>query len=137
MLTKTEIHEFLGRDVDEIEDLRRYFESSWTETYSNPTDGDFISDDYFKVIDLTTQPGKLSEREARSLNRAVEHLNEVYPTIERRLGKAGMLDIYQDVMGQVNALNAADPTRSSEIAGVILPPLRPSVETSHTQHLAS
>lgn len=113
MLTKTDIYEILGREVDEIDDIRRAFESSYRVTYSNPEDGDFISDDYNKIIDLSTQPNQLKPQDLRILNRSIEHLNGVYPTIEKRLGRAGLLDSYQNVAEQINNLNSADPNRAN------------------------
>lgn len=106
MLTKDDIHS-LGREIDEIEDIRRCFEDSYTRDYFDPESGDRISDDYLKVIDLTTQPGALNEQALNSLNQSIQHLNQAYPFIERQLGRAGLLDTYYDVMQQINMTNAA------------------------------
>lgn len=127
MLNKYDITVTLGREIDEIDNIRRCFEGSYTENYSNPQNGDFISDDYFEVIDLTTKPGKLSNREVQSLNRAIGHLNEVYPTIEDRLGRADLLETYDSVSKQVNAINATSG-QGGEISGILRPPLAGLVE---------
>lgn len=130
MLTHADITETLGREVDEIEDIRRYFERSYGGSCSDPTDGDFISDDYYKIIDLTTKP-TLNQKEVQALNRSIEHLNHVYPTIERRLGRAGLLETYRDVATQINTINAQDDTRRNEVAGLLAALPEASESISH------
>lgn len=79
------------------------------------------------MIDLTTQPGNLSVREVQSLNRAIEHLNDVYPTIEDRLGRAGFLEDYDSVLKQINTINGTGEQRG-EISGMLRYPLVGLVE---------
>lgn len=100
-----EIHELLGRELDPIDDVRRKFEASYTENYHNPLNGDWISDDYWDIIDLTTQPEELKESEAASLNRMISRLNGKYEHIQRRLGDSSLLGAYVDVAEQVTAIN--------------------------------
>lgn len=106
-----EVHELLGRDLDPIDDVRRRFESSHTEDYFNPLNGDWISDDYYRIIDLTTKPGKLTDDETGKLNRSITRLNDKYGYIERRLGGSSLLGAYSNVVEQINAINLVDPDR--------------------------
>jgi hypothetical protein len=102
-----------GRDLDPIDDVRRQFELAYTEDYFNPLDGDWISDDYYRIIDLTTQPGTLRVTEAGKLDRSITRLNGKYAYIETRLGGSSLLAAYNSVAEQINTINAADPNRSS------------------------
>ncbi|HMH31371.1 MAG TPA: hypothetical protein VK534_02755, partial [Methylomirabilota bacterium] len=79
------LHELLGRDLDPIDDIRHRFEHSYTEDYYNPVNGDWISDNYFEVIDLATQP-VLSEKTADKLDQAIIRLNEKHVQIRAKLG---------------------------------------------------
>jgi hypothetical protein len=106
-----EIHELLGRDLDPIDDVRRQFERSYTEDYYNPLSGDRISDDYYRIIDLSTQPGELLDSEAGKLNRSITQLNSKYPYIEKRLGESSLFTAYNQVAEQVNDINAAEHHR--------------------------
>lgn len=102
-----EIHELLGREVDPIDDVRRKFEESYTENYHNPLNGDWISDDYWDVINLTTQPGELTLLETSRLNRIISRLNGKYEHIQRLLGDSSLLAAYVSVAEQVTAINGA------------------------------
>lgn len=107
----TNIAEFFGEKLDPIEDVRRCFEGFYTDNYYNPLNGDWISDDYLDIIDLTTQPRKLSEREEGKLNRRIERFNEKYAHIQTVLGESGLAGAYINVIEQINAINLADPNR--------------------------
>lgn len=105
-----EIHELLGREVDPIDDLRHKFETCYTEDYHNPANGDWISDDYWTIIDLTTKPGKLTEHEIARLNQSISRLNDKYKLIQERLCTMSLLAAYVDVAKQVTAINnSRDP----------------------------
>lgn len=106
-----EIHELIGRDVDELEDVRRRFEASYTETYSNPLNGDWISDDYFRIIDLTTWPSRLSGDDKGKLNRSISRLNGKLSHIQTRLGGTSLLGAYNSIVEGVNIANSKDPDR--------------------------
>lgn len=109
----TNVAEFFGKDLDPIEDVRRCFESFYTEDYFNPINGDYISDDYFQIIDLATQPRRLTKEEQGKLNRRIERLNGKYDHIENVLGSNGLLGAYLGVIEQINAINSADTNREN------------------------
>lgn len=111
-----EIHEVLGRELDRIDDVRRKFENSYTEDYFNPANGDWISDDYWRIIDLTTQPGELNDKELIKLDGAITRLNNKYTLIQRRLGNSSLLGAYVDVAEQVTALNEGLPVAAMQAA---------------------
>lgn len=106
-----EDHELLKRDLDPIDDVRRQFERFYTEDYFSPINGDWISDDYYKIIDLTTKPDELSKDELNMLDEIITRLNEKYTHIERQLGSSSLCDAYNDVAEQVTAINSADLNR--------------------------
>ena len=108
-----EVHEVLGRELDPIDDVCRRFELGYTGDYYNPLNGDWISDDYYRIIDLATQPGKLSEDEAGKLNRSIARLNSKYDYIQRLLGSSSLLGAYNSVASQVNEINLAEPNRDN------------------------
>jgi hypothetical protein len=108
----TELHELLGRELDPIDDVRRRFEESYTDNYFNPVNGDWISDDYARIIDLSTKPGALSDKESGQLGRSITRLNGKYDYIQIRLGGSSLLGAYNNVAEQVNAVNSTDATRS-------------------------
>jgi hypothetical protein len=108
-----EIPELLGREVDPIEDICHQFERYYTGgNYFEPLNGDWIADDYFRIIDLTTKPGDLSEEETGKINRSIMRLNEKLSYTQKMLGSTTLQEAYISVAQQVNGLNAADPTRS-------------------------
>lgn len=117
-----EVHELLGRELDPIDDVRRRFESSYSEDYFNPLNGDWISDDYWRIINLTTQPNRLNDDEAGKLNRSITRLNGKYSYIQVRLGGSSLLGAYNSVAEQINVINSADPDRS-DIAPMQAAPL--------------
>ncbi|HET7673545.1 MAG TPA: hypothetical protein VFK11_03480 [Candidatus Saccharimonadales bacterium] len=98
------IHEIIGREVDEIDDIRQRYESPNTDL------GDRLSDDYFRVYDLTTKPGELTENEERMLARSVGRLNQHKNLTRNLLKRTVLLDVYNDVIGQLNELNASKPS---------------------------
>src|SRR5438270_10772904 len=108
-----ETHEVLGREVDPIDDLRRKFEAYYTEPYFHPANGDYISDDYYRIIDLSTQPGELDKEEAGKLNRSINRLNEKYALIQSSLGGSSLQGAYNSVAEQINTINKSDASRSN------------------------
>lgn len=104
-------HLLLEREIDPIDDVRRQFENVYTEDYYNPTNGDWISDDYLQIINLSTQPAKLNADDFAKLDRTIERLNGKYDFIQNRLGEASLRDAYNSVAEQVNAINEANPDR--------------------------
>lgn len=111
-----EIHEVLGRELDPIDDIRRRFEDSYTQDYFNPANGDWISDDYWRIIDLTTQPSQLSGEKIKELDETISRLNGKYNLIQRRLGNSSLLGAYVDVAEQVTALNEDLPVPAMQAA---------------------
>lgn len=127
----------LGKELDPISDVRREFERHYYAAYFTPGDGDWMSDDYWGIIDLATQPNPLTERDQGRLNRRILRLNEQYDRIVRILGtsllvgahnsaaesfpgpegetglvpETALVDAYNSVAEQVNSINAADPNR--------------------------
>jgi hypothetical protein len=117
MTTTPMIHELLGRDIDPIDDVTRQFERYYTEDYFDPVNGDWISDDYKRIIDHTTKPGQLSSREATDLIRSINRLNGKPKILFSHLGHTGLLDTYNSVAEQITGINASDPDRD-EIPGM-------------------
>jgi hypothetical protein len=108
-----EIHEILGRDLDPIDDVRRRFELFWDRVmYATPTDGDKMSDDYFRIIDLVTQPGELDEEATGRLDRAITRMNDKTRLVRSYLTPM-LLDAYNSVAEQVNTINATDHARAA------------------------
>ena len=105
-----EIHEMISRDLDPIDDVRRRLQESYTQDYFHPSNGDWISDDYWRIIDLTTQPQKLEEEDGERLTRSIVRLNDNYNLIACRLGPT-LLKAYDGVAEQINDLNQDDPNR--------------------------
>ena len=120
-MSERELHEVMGVELDPIDHIRRKFERYYTETYHHPMNGDWISDDYFRIIDLTTQPTVLDEHEMGRLQRSIDRLNEKYAHIQRKLGPVLMAG-YNDVAQQVTTINAADPLRQ-DIPPMLAAPL--------------
>ncbi len=106
-----EAQTLLERPLDPIEDVRREFERVYTNDYFNPINGDWISDDYFRIIDLTTKDGSLSEAEMGKLDRSITRLNGKYTHIQKRLGESSLAGAYNAVAEQINAINEADTSR--------------------------
>ena len=106
-------HRFLTENIDPIDDVRRGFECYYTEKYFDPVNGDWISDDYYRIIDLSTKPDYLTEDETGKLERSIARLNEKYKIIEKRLGCLSLLDTYNSVARQITTINTADPNRGS------------------------
>ena len=94
-----------SRKVDIIEDVRRKFEEFYTNgSYFNEENGDWWSDDYLRIIDLTTQKKELTEEELGSLQRAVDRFNEYRH--DKLLIWLGELSIaFNSVAEQVNDIN--------------------------------
>ena len=107
------ISEILRNEIDPIEDVRRRFELFYTSNYFDPQNGDWISDDYLRIIDLTTKPGNLNEDDKGKLNRSIIRLNEKYDYVESMLGSSSLLGAYIDAVVQINTINSADPDRES------------------------
>ncbi len=77
----------------------------------HPSNGDYwISDDYWRIIDLTTQPQKLEEEDGERLTRSIVRLNDNYNLIASRLGPT-LQKAYDGVAEQINDLNHDDPNR--------------------------
>ncbi len=106
------IHELLGRDIDPIDDVRREFERFFTDDYRHPMNGDWMSDDYWRIIDLTTQPKPLNTEDSRKLNSSIERLNNKPATVCRSLGYISLIDAYNSVAEQINTINSNDSSRS-------------------------
>jgi hypothetical protein len=107
-------HEVLARDVDPINDVCRRLEVFYTNgSYFHPSNGDWISDDYYRAIDLTTQPGQLTEEETGKLNRSITRLSEKYELIQSYLGESSLIDAFNSVAEQINNINSVDPNRSN------------------------
>lgn len=111
-----EVHEVLGRELDPIDDIRRRLENSYTQDYFNPANGDWISDDYWRTIELTTQPGELNSDEVKELDGTISRLNGKYNLIQRRLGNSSLLGAYVDVAEQVTDLNEDLPVAAMQAA---------------------
>jgi len=67
--------------------------------------GDYISDEYLKVIDLVTTP-VLYQEDVDDLADAVMRLNRNRGTTSDYLGQAGLLGVYNDVVVQINELTS-------------------------------
>ena len=112
----TTSHELAQRELDPINDVRRRLEEFYTESYYNPDNGDWLSDSYWRIIDLTTQPGALTESDTNKLNQAIALLNDRHNRIMSRLSERSLIDAYVSVAAQVNTINVIDAMRK----GVLL-----------------
>ncbi|MBP9738181.1 hypothetical protein KBD20_00660 [Candidatus Saccharibacteria bacterium] len=82
----------------EIDGIQRAFESPITES------GDYISDTYFRAIEIATAP-TIWRRDEVELASSVRRLNRNHGTVANYLGHAGLIDVYNDVIGQLNEIN--------------------------------
>ena len=105
------LHELLKRDLDPIDDVCHRFEEVYMAYYYHPLDGDWISDDYRRIIDLTTQPQTLDQKQAAKLNRSINRLNQKKEHLYMRLGDSSLVGAYNSVAEQVNSINSADLSR--------------------------
>lgn len=102
----------------EIDDVQRGLEAAGNQA------GDFISDEYWKVLDLSTRD-ELSIDNIWRLVSAERRLNRHLGTTAVELEMAGLVDVYNDVIGQVNEINSA-AGRSSQ-----LQPILPDTTQTH------
>lgn len=91
--------------------------------------GDYISDEYWQLIDLSTSPGRTNPSNAQRIASAVRRLNRNLDTTSALLVETKVLGVYDDaekftdvaevydhVIGQLNEINADTPA-----AGTLLP----------------
>ena len=102
-------HILQGREVDEIDDITKKLTEFFTESYYHPDNGDWMADDYMRIIDLSTKRDKLDQTEEGQLNRSIERLNAKYDTIQRRLGHESLSGAYNHAAQQINHINANNP----------------------------
>ena len=124
----TAIYERLGNKPDIIDDVRRRFEEDFTEDYFAPNNGDWIADDYERVIALSTQPGRLSSDESDKLERSIGRLNKSLDYIKRilgasSLGQVPLINAYNDVAEQVNTIFSAKQDNNTPYIELIDLPL--------------
>lgn len=110
-MNRAEIAEILGRDIDPINDVRIQLQSRRAGNYYDPLDGDWISDDYYRAIDLTTHPGRLSAEDFGKLDRSITRLSEKSPHIQEMLEDPALIVAYNSVALQINEINSSDPER--------------------------
>ncbi len=68
--------------------------------------GDYISDEYLKLIDLSTSPDR-SHRNAERIAIAVRRLNRNHETTSTLLVDTELAQPYNDVIAQLNDINAS------------------------------
>lgn len=83
----------------EIDSVQRALEASRTEA------GDYISDEYFKVIDCSTSPDRESSNFDADIASATRRLNRNLGTTAVHLDEAGLSDAYNTVAAQLNDMN--------------------------------
>ncbi len=82
----------------EIDGVKKVLETPRTEA------GDYISDEYFIAIDLSTAPS-LSEFDTRRLASAIRRLNRNIGATYVYLANGGLVEPYNDVCVQLNQIN--------------------------------
>ena len=70
--------------------------------------GDIIADEYLEAIDLSTARD-LWQRDVNRLASAIRRLNRNQDTTCVYLGQAGLIETYNDVVGQLNDMNSGLP----------------------------
>lgn len=83
----------------EIDGIQRALERPITEA------GDYISDDYFKLLDLTTSPNQRSHANAPRIASVVRRLNRNLAATSVYLDDPVLAQAYNSVTSQVNELN--------------------------------
>lgn len=87
----------------EIDGVQRLLERPITEA------GDYLSDEYFRLIDLATTPRNRSDVAVIGLVGAIRRLNHNIGATTVYLRMDGMADVYDDVITQINEINADLP----------------------------
>ena len=87
----------------EIDGVRRQLERPIWQS------GDLISDEWWRLIDLTTNSDAHSPIVLNGLASAIRRLNRNLQTTSFLLGETELADVYDDVAGQVNCINADRP----------------------------
>lgn len=83
----------------EIDGVRRALEGPMTEA------GDYISDEYLKVIDLSTTPRHGTNVAIRGLSGAIQRLNFNVAATAVYLRTRDMAEVYDNVASQINEIN--------------------------------
>jgi hypothetical protein len=96
--------------LDEIDAVRILGYGGLMSAHSEVADR--LSDDFWRVIDLSTKPGKLSSTEENQLAFSIAELNDNYSKTERLLGRTSLLRAYGSVAAQINDINQATPDRA-------------------------
>jgi hypothetical protein len=84
----------------EIDGVRRQLQKPIWES------GDYISDEYLKLIDITTSPHRVNERNAQRLASSIRRLNRNLDTTSALLVGTEAGSAYDSVVDQVNSINA-------------------------------
>lgn len=84
----------------EIDGIRDSLESSRTEA------GDYISDEYWKAIDLSTSPNWDNPNEVQLLTSAIRRLNRNLASTEEHLVHDGLVEVYNHTVTQLNDMNS-------------------------------
>lgn len=84
----------------EIDGIRRHLERPIWES------GDYISDEWFRLIDLATDPNTDSPVVLGGLVSAIRRLNRNLKTTSYLLGKSDFAPVYDNVISQVNEINS-------------------------------
>lgn len=87
----------------EIEGIQRQLEKPIWES------GDYISDEWLRLIDLTTHPDTSSPVVLSGLASAVRRLNRNLATTSFLLDGTDLASVYNDVVSQVNDINTGRP----------------------------
>lgn len=84
----------------EIDGVRRELERPIWES------GDYISDEYLLLIDLSTSPNRTTQTNADRIVSAIRRLNRNLATTSTLLVGTELADPYDDVIDQLNAINS-------------------------------
>lgn len=67
--------------------------------------GDYISDEYLMLIDLSTSEFRTTEAYVRLINNSIRGLNRNIDTTSAILVGTDLAQLYDDVIGQLNEIN--------------------------------
>ena len=67
--------------------------------------GDYSADEYLRLIDLSTSPKRHDRLVLSGIASATRRLNRNLDTVSVYLVEAGLTEVYNDVVGQLNQMN--------------------------------
>lgn len=89
----------------EIDEVRLALQTPVTES------GDYISDEYLNLIDVSTSPDPRTQSTGHFISQSMRRLNRNLETTSTILVGTELADVYDSVVGQLNSLNSDIPER--------------------------